>query len=97
MLKQAFVQMSEVTVGVSRGSHPFVDLGQMHAIPRDLLSGQGTEHNPRGVPTTHCQDKAPALSNCRSSLCGDNPGGLSSHRIGICKYFNLHENASDAH
>jgi len=95
MLEQAFLQMGEVAIGVSRRSYPFVDLCQVHAIPRDLLFRQNTEHNPWGMSATDRHTKAPALSNCRSSLRGNDRGRLSSHRIGICKYFNLHEDVSN--
>jgi hypothetical protein len=61
----------------------------------DLLSGQITKHDPRGVPATDGHDKAPALSNCRSSLGVDDCGDLSRHCVGICKYFNLHDNVFD--
>jgi hypothetical protein len=94
MLEQAFLQMSEVAVGVSGRSHPFVDLCQVDLMPRDFLSGQITKHNPRGVPATDREDEAPALGDCRSSVCGDQSGGLASDGIGICKYFNLHKNVS---
>jgi hypothetical protein len=46
------------------------------------------------VATTDRHDEAPALSNCRSSLCGDKLGSLLGDRISICKYFNFHENVS---
>ena len=71
MLEQAFLQMSEVAVGVSGRSHPFVDLCQVDFIPGDFLSSQITEHDPRGMPATDRHDKAPALSDCRPSRYGD--------------------------
>jgi len=95
MFKKALAQMSNISVEVGGRSNPFVDLCQMHPTPVDLLSGQITKHDPRGVPATDGHDKAPALSNCRSSLGVDDCGGLSRHCVGICKYFNLHDNVSD--
>src|SRR5580700_88408 len=96
MLEQALTQVSKIPVGMSCRSNPFVDLRQMHVSPGNLLSGQGTEHDPRGVPATDGHDKAPPFGDCRASLGSDDCGSLSSHRVGICENFNLHENVSIA-
>src|SRR5260221_12155558 len=64
----------------------------MTVVRRHLLSIRGMGDGPGGVAPTARHDEAPALSNCRSSLCRDELGGLLGHRISICKYFNLHEN-----
>jgi hypothetical protein len=95
MLKQAFVQVSQISVGVPRRGHPFVDLYQMHVGPWDFALGQVTQHDPWGVAATDGHDKASALSNGHPSVCGNDCGSLSSDRIRICKYFNLHENISN--
>src|SRR5580700_8501956 len=94
MLEQALTQVSEIPVRISCRSNPFVDLRQMHVSPGNLLLGQSTEHDPRGVPATDGHDKTPTLGDCRSSVGGDDCGSLSSHRVGICENFNLHENVS---
>jgi hypothetical protein len=83
--------MSEISVGMPRRSHPFVDLYNVHLIPRDCLSGQSTEHDLGGMAAADRDDEAIALGDNRSSLCGDQCGCFSGYRIRICKYFDFHE------
>src|SRR6516225_310795 len=92
MLEQAFMQVSEVPVRMTRGRHAFVNLYQMHAVPRDPFLGQGSEHHPRSVSTADRHDEASALSHCGSSLCSYNRGSFSCYRFSICKYFDFHGN-----
>src|SRR5215510_4716569 len=90
MLKQAFAQVSEVAVRVLRRGHALVYLHDMHAVPRQLFSCQGTEHLPRGVATTYGQDEAAPCSDRSAGLRCHDRGSLWRDGIGIGQYGNLH-------
>jgi len=79
MLEQAFAQMSEITIRMSGWSHPFVDLRNVHLIPRDILSGEHTQHVPRSVAATNRHDESIPLSDSRSNLCRDQCCCFSSY------------------
>ena len=51
MLEQAFAQMGEIAIRMSSWSCPFVDLCNVHLIPRYPLRPKH-EHDPRGVTAT---------------------------------------------
>ena len=90
MLKQALVQMGEITVRVSCRGRALVDLDQMHALPRNLLADQETQHDPRSVTAANRRDEPAAHGNGRPGLCRDQRGRLSGDRIGIDQYFDVH-------
>src|ERR1700722_4923979 len=84
--------MSEISVRMSGGSDPFIDLGQMYLIPGNVFFSQSLQHDPRSVTAADCKYKTTALGGRRSCLRGNEPGGLLSHCLSICKCFNLHKN-----
>ena len=95
MLEQAFVQVSQISVGVSSRSHPFIDLRQMHAIPWDFRRPARARSMTQGVcPPLTAMMKRPRSAIAARASAAINCGCLSGHRIGVCKYFNLHENDS---
>jgi len=49
MREQAFAQVSEVAIGMSRRRDALVDLDDVHMGPRQVLIGELTQHLPRGV------------------------------------------------
>jgi hypothetical protein len=79
MLKQAFLQMSEVSVRMSRGGNPFIYLYNMLTYPRDVFIGQVAQHNPRSMSATNGDDEATACGNGRPCLCSNDPGSLPRH------------------
>src|SRR2546428_9296821 len=90
MLEQAFTQVSEVSVRVSRGGDAFVHLDHMHALPWHILTGEGTQHLPRRVTAADGHNKTTALRNGCPGVRRDNFGSLLRHCAGIGKYLNLH-------
>src|SRR5215472_15361841 len=93
MLKQTFMQMGKVSVRISRRRHALVHLHHIHVLPRNILVGQGTKHLPRRVAATNREIEAATRVHCRASLGSHDLSALSSHRIGIGEYFNLHGNS----
>src|SRR5262245_50957309 len=90
-LKQAFAQVREVSVCVSLGGHPLVDLAEMHTRPRDIFLRQRPQHHPGSVTTTDRQDKAITGSDRLTSSSGDCHRCCPCDGIGIIKYLELHK------
>src|SRR5262245_28002964 len=93
MPKQAFAQMSKVSIRVSRRCDALVNLHHVYAFPGHLFVCQSTQHLPRRVATTDRHDETAARRDSRSSLRSDDLGSLTRHRISIGKYLNLHGSA----
>src|SRR4029453_16378557 len=92
MLEQAFTQMGEVSVRISRRRDALVNLHHMHSFPRHLFVRQGTQHLPGRVTATDGHDETASRRDSGSSLCSDEFRSLASDCIGIGKYLNLHGN-----
>src|SRR5262245_60607165 len=90
MLEQAFTQMGEVSVRVSRRGYALVYLHHVYNFPRHLFVCQGAEHLPRGMAAADRHDETASRRDSGSSLGSDEFRSLSRHRIGIGKYVNLH-------
>src|SRR5947207_11002910 len=96
VLQQAFTNMSEVPIRVSREGHPLIYLDDMDALPGDILGGQGTEHEPRSVTAADGHDEAAARRHGRPGLYGDDRRASPGDRVGIGKNFNFHKSVSNA-
>jgi hypothetical protein len=94
MLKQAFPQMSEISVRIAFRCDSFVHLNDMHAFPRHIFLREIAKHDPRGFAPTHCHDKLAASCNRHSRFFSDELCGLMSDRLHIAKNFDLHHAAS---
>ena len=90
MREQALAQVSEVSVGVSRGRHALVHLDDVHIGPGHALIGQCTQHLPRGVTPADGHDEATARGDGRARLRGGEYGARSRDRIGIGQSFDPH-------
>src|SRR5262245_46438888 len=93
MRKQAFTQVSEVPVRVSRWGHTLIHLHHMHVLPRDLSACQGAQHLPRGVAAADGHDETATHGYGRPRLGGDDRRSLLGNRLGLSKYVNFHESA----
>src|SRR6266542_1871242 len=90
MLKQALIQVREVSVRVSRRGDALVHLHHVYAFPGNIFVCQGTQHLPRCVASADRDNETAARLHCRASLRSDNLGALLCDCIGIGKHFNLH-------
>src|SRR2546422_608859 len=90
MLKQALIQVREVSVRVSRRGDALVHLHHVYAFPGNIFVYQGPQHLPRCVAAADRDNETAARLDCRASLRSDNLGTLLRDRIGIGKYLNLH-------
>src|SRR5215813_7749714 len=90
MPKQAFAQVSKVSIRVSCRCDALVNLHHVYAFPGHLFVCQGTQHLPRRVAATDRHQETPSRRDSTLDLCSDEFRSLSRHCIGIRKYFNLH-------
>ena len=91
MRKQAFAQVREVPVGMSRRRHPFVHLHDVHVGPGHLFVGQGAQHRPWRMTAADRHDEATTRGDGRPRLPRCECGGRSRHRIGIGQRIDPHD------
>src|SRR5258708_1341080 len=91
MIEQAFADVCEVPVRVSRGRYTLIHLHDMHGRPRHNSRGcQPAQHQPRGMATAHTHDKKTAGADGLPCLLGNDGCGPLSDRSGISKHFDVH-------
>ncbi len=90
MIQQAFAQVREIAVGMSRRGHALIDLYEVHMRPGHIFAGEHAQHQPRGVAAADGHDEAAAIGDGGPRLLGNQAGGFLSNRIGIGQHFNLH-------
>ena len=94
MIEQAFAQMREVSVRIACRRYPLVHLNDMHLLPGELLVGQCAQHQPRRAAAADRHDEAPARSNGRARVGGDDRRRLAGDHIVIGMDFDLHATTS---
>jgi hypothetical protein len=72
MIEQACTQMRKVPVRIAGRRDPLVHLNDMHVLPRELFVRQCAQHQPRGTAAADRHDEAPARSDGRARVAGDN-------------------------
>ena len=97
MLQQAFAQVGQISIRVSRGSHALVHLDQMDALSREVFARQGTQHEPGSVAAADGHEESAPRGRGRPSLGGNEGGSLAGDGIGIDKDFDFHEDVSQPH
>jgi hypothetical protein len=90
MLKQAFMQVREISVGVSNRSDSLVHLYHVHSVPGYFFSCESTQHEPRGVAAANGHDKGAAICDRCPGLGRDERSSFSGDRAGIGKHFYFH-------
>jgi hypothetical protein len=71
MLKQAFTQVREISVGISSRCDSLVHLNHVHSAPRDFFTCKSMQHEPWGVTAAYRHDKATAICGRRPRLGRD--------------------------
>jgi hypothetical protein len=74
---QAFPQVSEISVWVSRWCHALVDLRHVDVLPGNFFPAQRTQHYPRSVAPADRNDEATTGGNRCSSFGSNESGSLS--------------------
>ena len=82
--------MCEIALRVADGRDPFVDLNDVHLLPRKRLVGQSAQHQPRGVAAADRHDVAPACSHGGAHVGGDDRCRLAGDGIVVGVDFDLH-------
>src|SRR5579859_5098087 len=94
MLEQAFTQMREISVGIALGCDSFVDLNDMHVLPRQIFLCQVAKHHPWCFAPTDCHDKFAASQNRVLRFLGDELGGFAGDGVSIGIDVDIHHAAS---
>src|SRR5262245_51071257 len=92
--QQGLLQVGEVPICVPWRSDALIHLEHMYLLPRDLFTGQFTQHSPgsttsadRHVEATACDDSIPCFR-------GKDGGSLFGNCVSVGKNFNFHDCAS---
>jgi hypothetical protein len=88
-IKQAGLQMGEISIRVARGSHPLVHLNYVHSLPGNCFACQRTQHDPRSAPATYGHDEAAPQFGRRTRIRSDESRSPSRNRFSISEYFNF--------
>jgi hypothetical protein len=88
--QQAFAQVGEISVRVSRGGDSLVHLDEMHLFPQHFFTGEVPQHEPGRVPAAHGKDKPAARDHRVPGFSGDARSRLVGDGIGIDKDFDFH-------
>ena len=97
MLEQTFAQMSHISVGISRSEQPV-----RRPVPNALYPRE-PPLRPKHVSMTHgvcppltAKTKRPRPATAARASAAMMAAACLSHRLGICKYFNFHEDISNS-
>jgi hypothetical protein len=71
VLKQSFMQVREIPVGVTGGYDSFGHLHNVDCIPGQILEREISTHQPRSAFSTDGHYKRAVIFDCRSGLTGD--------------------------
>ena len=85
------MQVSEIPVGVSIGSHALIDLENVHAGPRYVFVRQCSQHDPWSVASADRHDESTASGDRSSRIFGDDSGSSRGCCIGVCYHFKRHD------
>src|SRR6185295_5399767 len=84
------MQVSEISVGVSRRGDSLVHLHHTHSVPGHFLPSKITKHKPRSVTATDGHNKRAATCDGRPGFRCDECSSFPGDRIGIGIDFKFH-------
>jgi hypothetical protein len=83
MLKEAFIQVREVSGGISRRRNALVHLHHVYGLPGNVFSCQHPQHEPRGTAAANRHDEPAASRHGRARFGSNQLGGCFGDRISV--------------